>query len=114
MMKNKLVAPEIMEPFAPLRHWMRSKDCDRLYTEFQRKYHRNKNEISDWQCPQACFLTVSHVDVFYWLEPDIDTPCLSIIEDTKLPMTSGATTGNGFVYWGCTLVSTYRIGVSLL
>ena len=58
-----------------------------------------------------CVAIAGTVDVYYWPEPDVDTSCLSIIEEASMPLLQDATisttsvSGTGWTtvtYWGCT------------
>ena len=56
-------------------------------------------------CCGSCDIYAENVDIYYWPEPDANHSCLSIIGESVLPLTDGATTEYDLLsdttYWGC-------------
>ena len=132
---NRYNSPQRLSDLAKIKDWMRSHECIAAADEF---IARNGNawdvilegkympflgfspksiDIPDSNSPSCCGtcnVYAGNVDLYYWLEPDANLSCLSIIDQSSnLPLGYGATTATDYgytrTYWGCTVTSTETI-----
>ena len=135
---NRYNPPERLSDFGKIKNWMRSQQCvaaadewmamtgNSWPTVFGGRHMADLGIIAESadaddnpdsnspSCCGTCNVWANNVDLYYWLEPDANSSCLSIIgKKSNLPLEYGATTniddGSTEIYWGCTVTSTGTI-----
>ena len=107
---SKKNPPGRISAFVDLKNWMRSPRCISIDPGII-ELENNDDEANiiredlflNLTCCNNCEVAADQVDVYYWLDPNANTSCQSIIGDGASDIDVGATTDkSGSVYWGCT------------
>ena len=130
--------PERLSDFGKIKNWMRSQQCVAAADEWmamtgsswdivfggkhmgdlgiiaQSADSDDNPDSNSPSCCGTCNVFAQNVDLYYWLEPDANLSCLSIIgKSSNLPLEYGATTsidyGSTQLYWGCNATSSGTI-----
>ena len=103
------VPPATSSLWSTLKSWMREPACASSSLEYSSAVHQRPAQAVIYGCCGPCAIGGPNVDVYYWPSPEANTSCLNIIGTSVNPPTEGATTDDGYTYWGYTTTDAHII-----
>lgn len=99
------VPPATSSLWSTLKSWMREPACASSSLKYISAVRQPPAQAVINGCCGPCAIGGPNVDVYYWPSPEANNSCLSIIGTSVKPPTEGATTDDGYTYWGYTTTS---------
>lgn len=99
------VPPATSSLWSTLKSWMREPACASSSLKYISAVRQTPAQAVINGCCGPCAIGGPNVDVYYWPSPEANTSCLNIIGTSVKPPTEGATTDDGYTYWGYTTTS---------
>ena len=96
------VPPATSSVWSSLKSWMREPACASSSLVYRPAVSQPPPQDANHGCCGPCAIGGPNVDVYYWPSPEANTSCLNIIGTSVNPPTEGATTDDGYTYWGYT------------
>ena len=96
------VPPATSSMWSSLKSWMREPACASSSLVYSSSVSQPPAQDVIYGCCGPCAIGGPNVDVYYWPSPQANTSCLNIIGTSVNPPTEGATTDDGYTYWGYT------------
>ena len=94
--------PATSSLWSTMKSWMREPACASSSLEYSLAVSQPPAQDVTHGCCGPCAIGGPNVDVYYWPSPEANTSCLNIIGTSVNPPTEGATTADGYTYWGYT------------